>query len=66
MLTSFCYLVFYLRFPILNCGNIIFLKKKFTSKNLQTQTSTGMSREILQTIKLNQTFVIDRNLIDYL
>ena len=29
-------------------------------------SSTGMNKDVLQTFQLNQTFVIDINLIDYL
>ena len=36
------------------------------SKNLKSKASTGVSRDILQTFKLTQTFMIDINLIDYL
>ena len=35
---------------------------KFISKNLRSWSSTGGSRYILQTFKLNQTFVIYINL----
>ena len=38
----------------------------FKESNQKTKASTGMSRDILPTFKLNQTFVIDINIIDYL
>ena len=37
--------------------------KKFILKSLPSKTLTDISRYILQTCKLNQTFLIDRNLV---
>ena len=37
----------------------------FISKNPKSKALTGMSKDILQTYKLNQTFVIDTKVVDY-